>query len=144
MSWQEGVAVAVVLLGLGAGALLVARRPSFWIEFGSRLAGALLPLLSPAALSARTAASAAVAPACSSLGGVLREPRCVLPEAPLDPSAHDDGVNSVSSSTSSVTGSVDVCKSIWEVTCPWVLPSRCSVLLKGATVVLSSVPVTRT
>ena len=44
MSWQEGVAVAVVLLGLGAGALLVARRPSFWIEFGSRLAGALLPL----------------------------------------------------------------------------------------------------
>jgi hypothetical protein len=44
MSWQEGVAVAVVLLGLGAGAFLVAQRPSFWIEFGQRLAGALLPL----------------------------------------------------------------------------------------------------
>ena len=44
MTWQEGVAITVVLLGLGAGALLVARRPSFWIEFGSRLAGALLPL----------------------------------------------------------------------------------------------------
>ncbi len=35
MIWQEGVAVAIVLLGLGAGALLVSRRPSFWIEFGS-------------------------------------------------------------------------------------------------------------
>ena len=44
MSWQEGVAVAVVLFGLGAGAFLVAQRPSFWIEFGQRLAGALLPL----------------------------------------------------------------------------------------------------
>ena len=37
MSWQEGVAVTVVLLGLGAGAFLVAQRPSFRIEFGARL-----------------------------------------------------------------------------------------------------------
>ena len=44
MSWQEGVAVTVVLLGLGAGAFLVAQRPSFWIEFGARLGNALLPL----------------------------------------------------------------------------------------------------
>jgi hypothetical protein len=44
MSWQEGVAVTVVLLGLGAGAFLVAQRPSFWIEFGSRLGKALLLL----------------------------------------------------------------------------------------------------
>ena len=44
MSWQEVVAVAVVLLGLWAGAFLLAQRPSFWIEFGSRLAKALLPL----------------------------------------------------------------------------------------------------
>ena len=44
MSWQEGVAVAVVLLGLGAGAFLVAQRPSFWIAFGARLVKALLPL----------------------------------------------------------------------------------------------------
>ena len=44
MSWQEGVAVVVVLIGLGAGAFLVAQPPSFWIEFGSRLAKALLPL----------------------------------------------------------------------------------------------------
>ena len=44
MSWQEGVAVTVVLLGLGAGAFLVAQRPSFWIELGSRLGMAQLPL----------------------------------------------------------------------------------------------------
>ena len=44
MNWQEGVAVTVVLLGLGAGAFLVVRRPSFWIEIGSRLGKALLPL----------------------------------------------------------------------------------------------------
>ena len=45
MSWQEGVAVVVVLLGLGAGAFLVAQRPSFWIELGGRVAKALLPLV---------------------------------------------------------------------------------------------------
>ncbi len=44
MTWQEGVAITVVLLGLGAGAFLVAQRPSFWIEFGSRLGKALLSL----------------------------------------------------------------------------------------------------
>jgi hypothetical protein len=44
MSWQEGVAITAVLLGLGAGAFLVAQRPSFWIEFGGRLGKALLPL----------------------------------------------------------------------------------------------------
>ena len=44
MSWQEGVAVTVVLIGLGAGAFLVAQRPSFWIEFGLRLEKALLLL----------------------------------------------------------------------------------------------------
>lgn len=43
MSWQEGVAVVVVLAGLGAGAFLVAQRPSFWIEFGARLLRALMP-----------------------------------------------------------------------------------------------------
>jgi len=43
LSWQEGVAVVVVLLGLGAGAFLVAQRPSFWLEFGVRLGQALLP-----------------------------------------------------------------------------------------------------
>ena len=43
MSWQEGVAITVVLLGLGAGAFLMAQRPSFWIEFVLRLGKALLP-----------------------------------------------------------------------------------------------------
>jgi hypothetical protein len=44
MNWQEGVAVVVVLFGLGAGAFLVAQRPSFWIGFGARLGKALLLL----------------------------------------------------------------------------------------------------
>jgi hypothetical protein len=44
MSWQEGVAVTVVLIGLGAGAFLVAQRPYFWIEFGVRLGRAFPPL----------------------------------------------------------------------------------------------------
>jgi hypothetical protein len=35
MNWQEGVAVTVELLGLGAGMFLVVQRPSFWIEFGA-------------------------------------------------------------------------------------------------------------
>lgn len=37
MIWQEGVEVAVVLLGLGAGAFLVAQRSSFWLEFSLEL-----------------------------------------------------------------------------------------------------------
>lgn len=43
MSWQEGAAAIVVLAGLGAGAFLVAQRPSFWLEFGARLGKALMP-----------------------------------------------------------------------------------------------------
>jgi hypothetical protein len=34
MSWQEGVAVVVVVLGLGAGALLTTHRPSVWGRVG--------------------------------------------------------------------------------------------------------------
>jgi hypothetical protein len=44
MNWQEGVALAVVLLGLSAGAFLVAQQPCFWLEFGLRFGRALLPL----------------------------------------------------------------------------------------------------
>ena len=46
MSWQEGVAVTVVLIGLGAGAFLVAQRPPSGSSsgHGSRVAKALLPL----------------------------------------------------------------------------------------------------
>lgn len=43
MSLQERFSVTVVLLGVGTGAFLVAQRPSFWIEFGSRLGKAPLP-----------------------------------------------------------------------------------------------------
>jgi len=44
MNWQEGAAVTGVILGFGAGAFLVAQRPSFWIGLGARLGKALLPL----------------------------------------------------------------------------------------------------
>lgn len=43
MTWQEAVATVVVLAGLGAGAFLVAQRPTFWIEFGARLLAAFAP-----------------------------------------------------------------------------------------------------
>ena len=43
MTWQEGAAAFVVLAGLGAGAFLVAQRPSFWIEFGVRIIRAMMP-----------------------------------------------------------------------------------------------------
>ena len=45
MNWQEGVAVTVVLLGVGAGAFLVTQRPSSWLEFGLRLIRALRPMV---------------------------------------------------------------------------------------------------
>ena len=37
MNWLEIAAIALVCLGLVAGAFLFARRPEFWIEFGIRL-----------------------------------------------------------------------------------------------------------
>ena len=43
MSWQEGVALVVVLVGHGAGAFLVAQRPSVWLEIRLRLGRVLLP-----------------------------------------------------------------------------------------------------
>lgn len=45
MTWQEGAAVVVIVAGLGAGAFLVAQRPSFWVEFGARLLGRLWPFI---------------------------------------------------------------------------------------------------
>jgi hypothetical protein len=44
MTWQEGVAVGLVVLGLLAGGYIAAQRPSFWIEFGGRLLKKLWPL----------------------------------------------------------------------------------------------------
>ncbi len=45
MSWQEIIAVIVVIAGLGAGVFLAAQRPAFWIEFGGRIFKQLLPLM---------------------------------------------------------------------------------------------------
>lgn len=45
MTWQEGVAVVVIVAALGAAIFLLAQRPSFWIEFGARLFKAGLPYL---------------------------------------------------------------------------------------------------
>lgn len=43
MTWLEVAAVAVLLLGLGAGAFLVAQRPTFWVGLGTHLLTALWP-----------------------------------------------------------------------------------------------------
>ncbi len=45
MSWQEAIAFGVVLVGLGAGAFLVAQRPAFWIGFGVLALKKLWPLI---------------------------------------------------------------------------------------------------
>jgi nucleoside recognition membrane protein YjiH len=45
VSWQETISVIIVLAGLGAGAFLIAQRPSFWIEFGVRIFKAILPTI---------------------------------------------------------------------------------------------------
>lgn len=43
MTWQEVVAVGLVLVGLTAGGYMAAQRPAFWIELGGRLIKAFLP-----------------------------------------------------------------------------------------------------
>ena len=48
MNWLEVASVALVCLGLIAGAFLFARRPEFWIEFGYRLFMRVWPLVLPA------------------------------------------------------------------------------------------------
>lgn len=45
MNWLEIASIALVCLGLAAGAFLFARRPEFWIEFGYRLFERLWPLV---------------------------------------------------------------------------------------------------
>lgn len=44
MTWQEGVAIGLVVIGLLAGGYIAAQRPSFWIEFGGRIIKKLMPL----------------------------------------------------------------------------------------------------
>lgn len=43
MTWQEGVGIALVCIGLLGGAYAVAQRPAFWIEFGGRMVKAVMP-----------------------------------------------------------------------------------------------------
>ena len=45
VTWQETIAVVVIFAAFGAGVFLVAQRPSFWIEFGSRLITRLWPVI---------------------------------------------------------------------------------------------------
>jgi len=45
VTWQEGVGVTLVVIGLLAGGYMAAQRPSFWMEFGVRVFNALRPLL---------------------------------------------------------------------------------------------------
>ena len=37
MTWLEIAAIAILLLGIGAGGFLVARRPTFWLGIGGVL-----------------------------------------------------------------------------------------------------------
>lgn len=45
MNWFETLALVIMLLGLGAGAFLVAQRPSFWIGIGKAAITAALPAI---------------------------------------------------------------------------------------------------
>ena len=45
MTWQEGVGIALVCIGLLGGAYAVAQRPAFWVEFGWRVFQKLRPVI---------------------------------------------------------------------------------------------------
>ena len=45
MNWLEIAAIAVLLIGIGAGGFLVAQRPSFWIGLITAAMRPVLPLL---------------------------------------------------------------------------------------------------
>ena len=45
MNWIEIAAVAMLLIGIGAGGFLVAQRPSFWRGLGAAMLKAALPFL---------------------------------------------------------------------------------------------------
>ena len=69
MTWLEVLAVAAVLIGLGGGAFLVAQRPAFWVEFGSRVAKSLWPLLLALVAKRMTADQEAALADCLRRGG---------------------------------------------------------------------------
>lgn len=43
MTWLEVTGVVLVVAGLLGGLIIAAQRPSFWIEFGTRLLARLWP-----------------------------------------------------------------------------------------------------
>ena len=45
MTWLEIAAIAVLLIGIGAGGYLVAQRPTFWVGMGVAAFRAVLPHL---------------------------------------------------------------------------------------------------
>jgi hypothetical protein len=45
MTWLEIAAIAALLVGVGAGGYLVARRPTFWVGLGVAVFKSLLPHL---------------------------------------------------------------------------------------------------
>lgn len=45
MNWVEIAAIAMLLIGIGAGGFLVAQRPSFWLGLGTAMFKAALPFL---------------------------------------------------------------------------------------------------
>jgi hypothetical protein len=45
VNWIEIAAIAMLLIGIGAGGFLVAQRPSFWLGLGAAMFKAALPFL---------------------------------------------------------------------------------------------------
>ncbi len=45
MNWIEVAAIALLLIGIGAGGFLAAQRPSFWIGLVTAMVRPLFPLL---------------------------------------------------------------------------------------------------
>ena len=54
MTWQEGVAYSLVVVGLLAGLYIAGQRPSFWIDFGGRIIAGLWPLIMAAVMKRMT------------------------------------------------------------------------------------------
>ena len=55
MTWQEGAAYGLVVVGLLAGLYIAGQRPSFWIEFGGRIIARLWPLIMAAVMKRMSA-----------------------------------------------------------------------------------------
>lgn len=69
MTWLEVLAIAVLLLGLGGGAFLVAQRPSFWVGIGKAAFAAALPAIVKAVTQRMTPEEEAAFHKCMKRGG---------------------------------------------------------------------------